>query len=261
MTHSKKKYQSYHFPTIDGDGGGAPVRTEARRHRLTAEQRLAAVESQAYEEGYSQGREQGVALESGKTEPFLEIMGQATSLLDEHRRIIQRASRRDVVDIAMSMAQSIVRHEIHSNPAATEAILVNALSIVAGQEHVKVRVHPREEAIINAIIEKQSGEARLPGQIEIVADRHLQRGGCLIETDFGVVDARIDQQLAGICSDLKAVELEQPVKPGEDDDAADGHADLFTQFFQTVQTATPVKTCGNVTQVVGLVVEANGPVT
>jgi flagellum-specific ATP synthase len=260
MTNTKQPYRSYHFPAIDGDGDTGQGGATGRNRRQTAEQQLAAIESQAYEEGYAQGREQGLTLENGKTEPFLEIMRQAKSVLTNHRSIIQKASRRDAVDIAVSMAESIVKHEIRCHPAASKKILGNALAIVAGQDHVKIRIHPQDEEILRSIIDNESGEGLLPGKVEIIADRHLQRGGGLIETDFGVVDARIDQQLAGILNDLKAVEFGQPANPDDGADDGDGNAQVFAQLDQAIETASPIKTCGNVTQVVGLVVEANGPV-
>jgi flagellum-specific ATP synthase len=258
MMKTDQSYQAYNFPSIEGEDGSG--RTGDGNQRQTAEQRLSAIESQAYEEGYAQGKDQGIALENGKTEPVLDIIRQVKSTLIEHSRIIQKASRRDAVDIAVAMAESIVRHEISSRPAAAEEILGGALSIVAGQDQVKIRVHPQDEGLMQAILDHQSGEGQVPGKVEIVADRQLQRGGCLIETDFGVVDARIDKQLAVICNDLKGVELEQPTKSGIENDPVGDNADLFAQLDQAIATSAPVKTCGNVTQVVGLVVEANGPV-
>ena len=260
MTNTKQQYRSYNFPVIDGDDSAGPDRSDGRKPRQTAEQRLAAVESQAYKEGYAQGRDEGMVLENGKTEPFLEIMRHAQSVLGDHRRIIQKASRRDAVDIAVAMAESIVKHEIRSRPVAAEKVLSKALAVVAGQDHVKIRVHPLDEGVMRTILDNESAGGQVPGKAEIIADRHLQRGGCLIETEFGVVDARIDKQLAVFCSDLKAVELEQPATPEDDADESDRIVDLFAQLDQAIETAAPIKTCGNVTQVVGLVVEANGPV-
>jgi len=260
MTNTRQQYRSYHFPTIDGDGHDGPVPKDGGNARQSAEQRLAAIESQAYEEGYTQGRDQGLTLENGKTEPFLAIMRQARSALADHRRMIQKASRRDAVEIAVAMAECLVKHEIRNHPQSAEKILRNALTVVAGQENVKVRVHPHDENLMRAILDDESAEGQVPDHAEIIADRHLQRGGCLIETEFGVVDARIDKQLAVISNDLRAVELEQPATPEDAADESDGYEGLFPQFDQAIATADPIKTCGNVTQVVGLVVEANGPV-
>jgi flagellum-specific ATP synthase len=260
MMNCKQKYRSYHFPVIDDDGGNPSGDGDSCNKQQTAEQQLAAIESQAYEKGYAKGREQSLASEKGKAEPFLEIMRQAESALGDHRRIIQKASRRDAVDIAMAMAERIVKNEIRRHPAISKRILSQALAIVAGQDHIKIRIHPHDEEHVRSIIGDESGESQFSGKVEIVGDSNLQKGGCLIETDFGVVDARIDQQLAGISGDLRAVELLQPAKPSDEVDNGEGDTKVFAQLQQAIETATPIKTCGNVTQVVGLVVEANGPV-
>jgi flagellum-specific ATP synthase len=260
MMDSNQEYRFYRFPVIDGDGDAGSGAADNCNQRPTAEQQLAAIESQAYEEGYAKGREQSLALEQGKVEPFLKIMRQTRSALVDQRGIIQKAARRDAVDIAMAMAERIVKHEIRRHPAIFKNILNQALAIVAGQDHIKIKIHPQDEEYVRSIIGDAPGEGQFSGKIEIIGDAKLQRGGCLIETDFGVVDARIDQQLAVIAGDLRTVELSQPSKPSEDADNGEGDASVFAQLHQAVETATPIKTCGNVTQVVGLVVEANGPV-
>jgi flagellum-specific ATP synthase len=259
MMNTKQQYRSYQFPAIDGDDDAAG-QSQGARQRPTEEQRLAAVEAQAYEKGYCEGRDQGLTLESVKTEPFLEILRQAHTVLSDHSRIIQKACRRDAVDIAAAMADIIVKHEIRSCPAATQRILGNALSIVAGQDHVKIRVHPQDEGLMRDILADEQRAGQVPGKVELITDRNLKRGGCLIETEFGLVDARVDKQMAVICNDLKAVELEQPSQTGDDIDPGKDNAELFAQLDRAIEAADPIKTCGNVTQVVGLVIEANGPV-
>jgi flagellum-specific ATP synthase len=86
----------------------------------------------------------------------------------------------------------------------------------------------------------------------IVVDRSLSLGGCLIETDHGVIDARIDRQLETIEKELKSC-----CTKGPEDGAARGGLE---KAFTFLEGARPVQACGHVTQVVGLVVEANGPV-
>jgi len=256
MMKTINNYQSYNFPALNDDGLSGK---DGRNHQQTPEQKLEAVESQAYEEGYLQGREHALTTEKAKSEPFLEMLGKARSTLADHRRIIQNASRRDAVSIAIAMANSIIKHEIHRNPVYSRTILRNALNMAAGHEHVKIKIHPQDDAVVRAIIADELSEADFAGKPEIILDRNMQRGGCLIETDFGVVDARIDQQLSSLSNNLKDIDFGQSGKT-EDKDDKDGNEHIFKQFDQIIAATTPIKACGNVTQVVGLVVEANGPV-
>jgi flagellum-specific ATP synthase len=259
MMNTKNHYQSYNFPALNDDGLSDKDHAEGRNHQQTPEQKLMAVESQAYEEGYLQGREQTLALEKTKSEPFLEMLGKARSTLADHRRIIQSASRRDAVAIAIAMANSIIKHEIQRNPVYSRTILRNALNMAAGHEYVKIKIHPQDDEIVRAIIADELSEADFAGKPEIILDRNMQRGGCLIETDFGVVDARIDQQLSALSNNLKDIDF-SPIAKTEDKDDNDGNEPIFEQFDRIIAATTPIKACGNVTQVVGIVVEANGPV-
>ena len=257
----KDQYRSYNFPEIDDCNDGTRRGNDSRwNHKQSPEEKLAAIESEAYDVGYAQALEQTLLSEREKSEPFLEMLNKAKSAISEHRRIIQTASKRDAVAIAMAMANSIIRSEIRRNPDFSKNIVRNALNMAVGHEHIKIKIHPHDDLIVRAIIDDEFSEADFSGKAEIIQDRNMQSGGCLIETDFGVVDARIDQQLAGLSNDLTAVEQLQQTKTDDNDDQTGGNGDVFRQFEQIIATSTPIKACGNVTQVVGLVVEANGPV-
>jgi len=258
MMKNTDQYQAYNFPAIDnGDGNG---NSRGGNQRQTREQKLANIESQAYELGYAQGREQALVLEKSKSEPFLQMMNKARSTLADHRQLIQKAARRDAVSIAVAMASSIIKHEIRRNPDFPRTILRNALNMAAGHEQIKIKIHPHDDHNVRSIVDDELSDADFAGKIEIIQDRNMQRGGCLIETDFGVVDARIDQQLSGLANELKTIESGRQTKAGENGDDNDDNEKVFRQFDRIIAATTPIRACGNVTQVVGLVVEANGPV-
>lgn len=261
MMNTRDQYRAYHFPAIDNvdDGSGNGNYSGHNQHQ-TREQKLADIESQAYEMGYAQGREQALELEKAKSDPLLEMLNKARSALAEHRHIIQKASRRDAVSIAVAMANSIIKHEIRRNPDFSRAILRNALNMAVGNDHIKIKIHPQDDDNVRSIVDDELSDADFAGKIEIIQDRNIQRGGCLIETDFGMVDARIDQQLSGLSNELKAIEFAQQAKDSDNGGDNDGNEEAFKQFDQVIAATTPIKACGNVTQVVGLVVEANGPV-
>ena len=70
-----------------------------------------------------------------------------------------------------------------------------------------------------------------------------------METDFGIIDARIDQQLATIAEGLSAALVE--IKAAQ---RGNGPAPSTLALYRhKIKSCNPIKVCGHVTQVVGLV--------
>ena len=252
----EKQFKSYSFRELGGDiatnDGHGTV------DRETAEQKLAAIESQAYEEGLAQGKAQTLRAERTKSSPFLELLAKAKETLTEHRRIIQNAAQRDAVTVAAAMANRIIENEILRQPALSGKVFREALDMAIGHERIKIRIHPEDDIHLTRIIEEEYSETTFAEGIEVIRDRSIQRGGCLVETEFGVIDARIEQQLACISNNLLTLHSFQQ-RANDGDQGGENHDNAMRQYDRVIADTTTIKACGNVTQVVGLVVEANGP--
>jgi type III secretion protein L len=77
-------------------------------------------------------------------------------------------------------------------------VVKNALTIVRNEQRVTVRVSPSQTETVKEKLNEIM--ANFPGVsfIDVVADPRLTEGGCILETDIGVVDARIEVQIEAI---------------------------------------------------------------
>ena len=69
-----------------------------------------------------------------------------------------------------------------------EAVLREALQEVQGMDAYRIRMHPEDLALLQEV---KSASLPAPGQdaITIAAAPAIQRGGCVLDTPFGIVDA------------------------------------------------------------------------
>ncbi len=117
------------------------------------------------------------------------------------------------VELALAIAKTVVCHEIHTNRSVVVNVIREALKNVVDLEHVKIRINPVDLALING---KEDQLLNPDGEIEKISfeeDDTIQRGGCVIETNFGDIDARIERQLRVVEETLK-IELEQSAHSG-----------------------------------------------
>ena len=114
------------------------------------------------------------------------------------REALWRSQEGEMVALALDIAKQVIKTEVSQNPAVVHAVLANALRRITDKDNVRVRVSvsdaPRVKEAREDLMEIVDG-LRF---IEIVGDRRVGDGGCVIETNAGTIDAKIETQIAEV---------------------------------------------------------------
>lgn len=129
----------------------------------------------------------------------------AQALLTGMREQIERLSERlerEAFRFALAVAGKIVAREVTLDNQIVVRQIQEALRRVLGVDMVTIRVNPQDEAVL-----RDNKPALLSGsdsirEVVIEPDDKIDRGGCVIETSAGNVDARRVTQLKQIESAL-----------------------------------------------------------
>lgn len=106
------------------------------------------------------------------------------------------------VQVAAAIAKRVIRRELSVQPDITEALVREALELAAGSAKVRIRMNPADCEAMGEQRELLLAEFAAVGSATFVPDEAIGRGGCRVETDFGVIDQQIDVQLARIEEEL-----------------------------------------------------------
>lgn len=93
------------------------------------------------------------------------------------------------IDLAFA-AVCRVMGQTHANRDAVAALVRQAMGQLRGGTLLRVRLHPGDLAAL----ESDALVARHPA-VQWVADATVEAGGCLLDTEHGTLDARLDRQL------------------------------------------------------------------
>jgi flagellar assembly protein FliH len=150
------------------------------------------IEEEAFQKGFAAGKQQGQ--EAGLKE-FEGKINQAASLvseLEKERVRIREAYEHDILTLAKVMVERLVHHEMTINPLVIQASLKKALDYVVENSQVKVHLHHEDFELVKQATLKDP--SLLPGKarIQLVEDAAISQGGCLLETDFGEIDATFE---------------------------------------------------------------------
>jgi type III secretion protein L len=166
------------------------ARAEARRILADASQQADELRARAEREAREM-RE--AAYEEGREAALTEFNG---LLLEAHERRegALAEAERDLLRLAIKLAEKIIGREIERDDAALADLVSAALRHARQQEALTIRVNPADLPRVQAHRDRldPSGRARF---IDLVADPRVGHGGCIIEGESGTVDARLDTQL------------------------------------------------------------------
>jgi type III secretion protein L len=155
------------------------VAAEAERSREAAKE--------AYEEAKRQGYDDGLA--AGKDQ----VAGRLVELSDQGAALVSDLEAR-IPEIVMSALRQILG--TFDDTEVVIRTLRQALRMFRHQTDLTIRVPPDRFEEVRARIQELRADSGTGAYVEVVADRHLAAGGCVLESELGSVDAGIEAQLA-----------------------------------------------------------------
>ncbi len=188
---------------------------------LTVEE-IEAMQKQAYNEAFAQGKEDG--FQQGLTEGFAEGLKkgydenvhllqqqakQFTSLLEslsEPFKHLDDEVENELVNLAIGIATQIVRREIKLNPGQVVAATKEAISILPlSSQKIIVHLHPEDSELVRSALSLDD----MSPPWNIIEDPLITRGGCKVDTEVSHVDATIEHQLAAVVANVLGKERQQ----------------------------------------------------
>ena len=165
-----------------------------------------AVREQARREGLELGRKDAFEA-AGKTEKervaretagAVDLLVKAAAAIQAKRDEVIVAAERDIVRLAMEIARKVVKVEVESVKRIAAENLRRAVELVARRQELQVLVHPSDLAMIEAYLPELRRQFSDVKNIALESSDAVDRGGAIVRTREGSVDASIAAQLAEI---------------------------------------------------------------
>lgn len=146
------------------------------------------IKKSAFEEGYRLGLE--------KANSDLEKFRNELSHFMNARKEVFEYIAPDILEISVDIAKKIIKKELESDPQVLINTIVDVLKTVSKNEpKIVIRVRPQSVQFIKDTIPNITYQYGIDSKINIVSDPSIEDGGCVFQTNNGIVDASIDTQL------------------------------------------------------------------
>lgn len=173
--------------------------TEATRKAEEVEadikQKVEKVEQEAYGAGHKEGREAG--FQEGKAEltRLVENLNRIVSAAIEKRNEIVAESETQVINLVLLIAKKVIKVISENQKNVVINNVVQALRKLKSRGEVVIRVNLADLELTSEHINDFLQMVDNVKSVTVLEDSSVDRGGCIIETDFGEIDARISSQL------------------------------------------------------------------
>ena len=156
------------------------------------------LEEQAYIRGFEIGEKEGLESAKNRVESLLASLDQTLLGLSKARKEMSLISEREAVELALSIARKIVHQEIATDRAVIVNVVKKALKKVSDHKKIKIRLSPADLDVMKELKSQMPGLTESFDEVIFEGDTSIGNGGCVIDTNFGDVDARIEKQLLTI---------------------------------------------------------------
>lgn len=180
-------------PTGSSPAEDARAAAEAEQRRILADRRQR--EEQVRREGYETGRADGLAEYRQQVEAMRQRLGAALEELADTRAALHRAAEETAVRLALALTRKLAGHLANVDDDLVRHSVSRALAKVSDQQRIVVRVHPDDHGALERCREQWRTAVEHPDGLHLEADAAVGRGGCLIETGLGEIDATLECQI------------------------------------------------------------------
>lgn len=146
------------------------------------------IKKSAFEEGYKKGLEQA----NSDIEKFRNDL---SNFMNAPKNVYEYIAP-DILEISVDIAKKIIKKEVESDPQVLVNTIIEVLKTVSKSEpKINIRVKPQAVQFIKDTLPNITYQYGIDSKINIIADPSIEDGGCVFQTNNGIVDASINTQL------------------------------------------------------------------
>ena len=190
--------ETYAFEALEGAPvlikGSSPAERAVEivaRARATAEAVAAAAEAQGREAGYAAGLQEGRDRVDVAEAALAQVARELDAAVRRHREHVETQA----AELAVALAEKIVGAALAVKPELVVDVVASALRGL-DRGRVLIEVSPEDVELVSGAVSGLADSAGGLGRIDVVAERRVERGGCIVHTYEAELDGTVSAQLA-----------------------------------------------------------------
>jgi flagellar assembly protein FliH len=173
----------------------AEARQKAADLEADIKQRVTQTEREAYVRGYGEGQAKGYDEGRAEVQRLVESLHSIITKAIEKRNEIIEEAETQIINLVLLIVKKVIKVISENQKNVVINNVVQALRKLKSRGDVVIRVNLADLELTSEHVKDFMKMVENVKSITVLEDSSVDRGGCIIETDFGQIDARISSQL------------------------------------------------------------------
>lgn len=164
---------------------------------------IEAIERDAYERGFKAGERAGFDFGKQKAEALFSGLSKVLEELSNFKDSLHKPCEKEVLELCLAISKKVVQRELELKEDSVLASVRAGLKAIAGAGEISIKVNSKDLEVLHSnkgdLVKFGNG---VKGVI-LESDDAVSKGGCVITTNYGEVDATIETLMAEIDERLR----------------------------------------------------------
>lgn len=189
--------------------GVAEIEKQSKEQKIEdlALEKVALIQEQAYAQGFELGKTEG------HKEAFEKTTAEINSGLDQVNKLIEKMTlikselihqnETHMMTMIYQIAEKLAFDHIQSHPDIILSVIKKSIEIAQADEDVTVSIAPEQLDFLEKMKTQNQREFEFLKNIKLQAVVGIESGGCIVETNYGIIDARIAERTNKLWDEIK----------------------------------------------------------
>lgn len=155
------------------------AKEDAVTYKQNVDTECEAIKKKAYDDGYAEG---------------LSRFNEQLMQFEQQVRKLSHETQKAIIPIALKAAKKIVGAELKQHPESIVDIVIQALSPIKQNHKIKIYVNKDDKQVLEENKQRLKDIFESLQSLSILERSDVTPGGCIIETEAGIINASLENQ-------------------------------------------------------------------
>jgi len=195
------------------------LRTEEQKIELKVLEKISELQEEAYQKayelGFAEGLEKAVSEKTDELVRKAQEMEQLTASLNLLKAEMIHQNEAHIMKMIYEVASRLAYDHVQEHQDVVLKVMKKSIEEAQADENVNVLVSTEQLEFLEKLKQNPTRENEFLQKVKFVGSDHIFVGSCVVETNYGVIDARIEERVSKLWAELKQAvpKVKSPIEP------------------------------------------------
>lgn len=194
-------------------------RTEEQKIELKVLEKIAVLQEDAYQKaydlGFEEGRQKAIEEKGAELQQKSDDLDQLLLNINLLKEEMCRQNEAHMMKMIYEIATRLAFDHVHENQDVVLKVIKKSIEEAQADENVNVLVANEQFEFLEKLKQTKTRENEFLQKVKFIASDTVSVGSCVVETNYGVIDARIEERVSKLWSEFKQAvpKVKSPIEP------------------------------------------------